>query len=218
MEEIKISHAPISQSHSVTSTSAILTELIRSKENGNILGIWSNVFRNIVCLTAVDDIIDVEIADDKLVLLKRIDLQGVCLNNNRIYLSEINKIISFNATYNEYLKQNLYNSSDDSTIKIRQREQLITTDDLKLIVIRNINSGNKIWVRQASGEARSCYIADFNPYTETVMLSCELSSEESDEIHLREIEEIEFEFHYDYKSFSSRVFRITPEVCLLQSR
>lgn len=207
---------PLSPSHSVTTTSAILKELIHSKENGNVLGIWSSVFKNVVCLTAVDDIIDVEISDDKLVLLKKIDLQGVCLNNNRIYLSEIRKVISFNAAYNEYLIHNLQEPPGDSGIKIRQREQAITSDDLKLIIIRNIHSGNRIWVRQVTGEAKSCYIADFNPYTEMVILSGELNSADPEEIHLNEIDEIEFEFYYDYKSLSSRVFKITREMCLLQ--
>ena len=212
---MKIQNLRVSPSHSVTSSSGIYDELVYSKENGNVVGIWSNLFKNVVCLTAVEDIIDVEISDDKLIILKKIDLQGIFLNNNRIYLSEIDKVISFAALYNEHLMQCLQESSEDAHIKIRQRQQFITVDDLKLVFIRNINSGNKISISLINGETRSCYVTDFNPHAETVILSCELNNENPEEICIKDIGEIEFEFHYDYKGFSSKTFRINPDVCLL---
>lgn len=210
MEKIK------ALSNLATSSSAIIKELLHSKENGNVVGIWGGAFNQIVCLTAVEDIIDVEIANDKLIILKKLDLQGIYLNNNMINLSEIEKVISFNASYNEYLMSCLQDYPEDQHIKIRQREQMITMDDLKMIVIRNINSGNKIKIKRAGeGSQKSCYVIDFNPNTEAVILSCELNDARQEEILIRDIEEIEFEFHYDYKGFSSRTFRINADVCLI---
>lgn len=162
-----------------------------------------------VCLTAVEDIIDVEITGDKLVILKKIDLHGNYLNNNEICLSEIEKIITFTASYNDHLLSCLQQAPLNPMIKIRARQQLINREDLKMILIRNLNSGNKIGIRKARNtEVNQYYVRDFNPYVNMVIVASEIDSKPCARVLLNEIAEIAFEFNYDYKGLSSRIFKV----------
>lgn len=208
--------APMNDSNTssnvITTPSKILQELLLSKENGNVVGIWAaslaKISHKVVCLTAVENIIDVEITEDKLIILKKIDLQGVYLNNNEIYLSEVEKIITFTASYNDHLLSYLQQAPVNPMVKIRKRQQVITHEDLKMILIRNLNSGNKINIRKTDEQtAQPYYIRDFNPYVNVALVASMIDSEPDRYINVNEIAEIEFEFSYDYKGFSSRIFK-----------
>lgn len=187
----------------------ILKQLTHSKENGNVIGIWVN---KVVCLYVVEDIIDVEIMNDKLVVLKKIDPQNFYLSLTHLYVSEIEKVISFQRTYSQHLMSCMQESSQDTLIKIKRHEQLISSDDLKMILVRNIHSGSRVSIVMQNNEViGSCYVLDLNPIEETVSLARNISAEEVEEIPIGHIKQIEFEFHNDHKGFSSRVFKMNRE-------
>lgn len=192
------------------SPSLILEHLIQSKETGNVVAIWSNRFTRGLCLTAIEDIQPVEITGDQIITLKKYDLQGGPISNRRISLSEIKEVACFNAIYNEHLLLSIPDDYiDDSTIKIRKWEQSITIDDLKIIFIRNINSGRKIKIRErTTEEVRSCYLREYHLPKEVMLFSPDLNGTDLEEIALSSIEEIEFEFYFYYKGISSIIFKV----------
>ena len=201
-------------SNVLTSPAAILSELKHSMKNGNVVGIWSGLYKHRVFLTAVEHIIDAEIINDKLIILKSIDLQGIARHDNRIYLSEIEKLIPFNTKYDEHLIVSDDTFSDDSYVKIIQNEQIITPDDLKILLIRNINSGIRISLKFNNGSVKDCYIKNYLPQHEAVILSCTLESDTADEeisVPIRKIREVEFEFYCIHKGFSSKKFKIIQQ-------
>lgn len=203
----------------INTPAAILNELMLSKENGNVVGIWTSAVgkssTKVVCLTAVEDVIDIEIMNDKLIILKKLDLQGIYLTDNEIYLSEIERVVTFNTSYNEHLMWYLQQPIDDPTVKIRLREQSVTIDDLKIILIRNLNSGNKIQIKKTNEiEVSRYYLSDFNSHTDTVVVSDKINNDSYQEISIKDIDSIEFEFHYDYKGFSTKIFTVHSPINL----
>lgn len=198
-------------------TDALLHKLNRSKENGSVIAIWAKAalpFRDIVLLTAVENIIDVEIVNDKLIILKKTDLRGIPITRNQIYLKEIEKVISFTASYNEHF---LLLAKDKTPagqgFLIKQREQLITLDDLKIILVMNINSGTRISIKISNEDSvedsvKVCYLLDISPDGEELILSCNLNGDSPEQLSIGKIESLEFEFNFYYRAFSSKIFKI----------
>jgi hypothetical protein len=82
-----------------TNTEEILKILSDSKANGNVIGINALSFGPTIAMTAVDDIVDVK--NDKIVLLKEIDLLGIKLSESEILLSEIVSVCPLKTKYND---------------------------------------------------------------------------------------------------------------------
>lgn len=79
-----------------TSTNEILQILIRSKENGNVIGISSPSLGAGIFLTAVDKVIfDYEVV----VQLKSIDVNGGALEKNTLKLTDISTVCAFKSRF-----------------------------------------------------------------------------------------------------------------------
>jgi hypothetical protein len=83
----------------VTCSAKILAVLLESKEKGNVVGISSLSLGPAIVVTAVDELIDTK--NDKIVLLKDIDILGVKLSQSEILLREIVKVKPLTAKYND---------------------------------------------------------------------------------------------------------------------
>lgn len=80
-----------------TSSDEILKILIDSKDNGTAVGLTALSLGPTIVMTAVDDIIDVK--NDKIVLLKELDLLGIRLPESELLLSEIVKVYPLKTKY-----------------------------------------------------------------------------------------------------------------------
>src|SRR4051812_37017447 len=89
----------------VTALDAILTELIKSKDNGTVIGISALSMGPGMIMSAVEDIIDVR--NDKIILLKDSDLLGIKLPESEILLSEIVKVYPLRTKYDDPFHEKL---------------------------------------------------------------------------------------------------------------
>lgn len=202
----------------VTEPDDILRELMRSKMKGNVLGICAQLFGKSMCMTAIDDIqnIESEHTHDKLVVLKKYDLQGIFIDTHELCLSEITKVKTFRRKYHDrfslFIRSDFQRSYSDHIVKIRRMEQSISFHELQIILIKIINSGYRISAYQWNEKTPSveaCYVRDFvDGKFDTVIVSCGIQDITTKDIYLKDVECIVFESFFYYKGFSSKVFRV----------
>ena len=83
----------------------ILEELIASRENGNVIGIWAASLGTGLFMCAVENILDDDVEHDKVVILKEKDLNGVPLQAHVLFLQEIEKVFPLKTLYSEPLTE-----------------------------------------------------------------------------------------------------------------
>ena len=81
----------------------ILEELIQSRENGNVIGIWASSLGPGLHMCAVENIMDDDVEHDKVIILKDNDVKGVPLQAHVLFLQEIEKIYPMKTLYDEYV-------------------------------------------------------------------------------------------------------------------
>ena len=79
----------------------ILGELINSRENGNVIGIWAPSLGTGLFMCAVENILEDEVEHDKVIILKDKDLNGVPLQAHVLFLQEIEKVFPFKTIYSD---------------------------------------------------------------------------------------------------------------------
>ena len=89
----------------ITEPKDILDELIASRENGNVIGIWSPSLGTGLFMCAVENIYDDDVEHDKVIILKEKDLNGVQLEAHVLFLQEIEKVFPFKTIYNDPLPE-----------------------------------------------------------------------------------------------------------------
>jgi hypothetical protein len=85
----------------ITEPKHILAELIASRENGNVIGIWANPLGTGLYMCGVENILDDDVEHDKVILLKEKDLNGVPLQAHVLFLQEIEKVYPLKTMYGE---------------------------------------------------------------------------------------------------------------------
>lgn len=88
----------------LTEPKHILEELIASRENGNVIGIWAPSLGTGLYMCAVQNILDNDIEHDKVVILKEHDVNGASLKAHVLFLQEIEKVFPFKTLYPDPLK------------------------------------------------------------------------------------------------------------------
>jgi hypothetical protein len=83
----------------ITEPKHILDELIASRENGNVIGIWAPSLGAGLHLCAVENIFDDEEEHDKVIILKENDHNGVPLQAHVLFLQEIEKVYPLKTRY-----------------------------------------------------------------------------------------------------------------------
>ena len=89
----------------ITEPKNILDELIASRENGNVIGIWATSLGTGLFMCAVENIFDDDVEHDKVIILKEKDLNGVPLQAHVLFLQEIEKVYPFKTIYNDPLTE-----------------------------------------------------------------------------------------------------------------
>gem|GEM_PF-3583374 len=206
------------QSDFITAPEKILKALTHSKSTGNVLAICAEPFGKSMCLTAIEDIQNIpgEHTHDKLVILKKYDLQGSFIDEHELCLSEIRKVRPFKRKYDNkfslFYHSEIETAGEDQVIRIRKLEQSVSFHELRIILIKIINSGYRITVNLKDGMnavRESCYVRDFvDAHYDTMVVSCGIRDEETKQIPLNSIGSILFESFFYYKGFASKVFRV----------
>ncbi len=198
--------------NTVSEKESMLKDLQHSMLKGNVVGIFTGQQNHVLYLTAVEDIIRLE-SGKHIIVLKRLDLQGLFLHQNHIALDEINKVRKFNALYDDRLpatvKRLAYDIEKEYPIKIRKRETVIPFEDLEVIIIRNIDSGHRLDIRVYDDLIyEKCYVKDFHPKKNMVEVSCGIEHGQRNEIPLFLIKSIQFESFFNFKGMLSKIFMI----------
>lgn len=81
----------------------ILAELMASRENGNVIGIWASSLGPGLHMCAVENIMDDDVEHDKVIILKDNDLNGVPLQAHVLFLQEIEKVYPMKTVYDEHV-------------------------------------------------------------------------------------------------------------------
>ena len=90
----------------ITEPKSILHELISSRENGNVIGIWSPSLGTGLYMCGVENILDDDVEHDKVIILKEKDLNGVDLPVHVLFLQEIEKVFPLKTLYNDPQSEN----------------------------------------------------------------------------------------------------------------
>jgi hypothetical protein len=85
----------------ITEPKHILEELIASRKNGNIIGIWAPSLGTGLFLCAVENIFDDDEEHDKVIILKENDHNGVPLQAHVLFLQEIEKVFPLKTQYSD---------------------------------------------------------------------------------------------------------------------
>ena len=83
----------------ITEPRNILEELVASRENGNVIGIWAPSLGTGLYMCGVENILDDDVEHDKVVILKENDLNGVPLQAHVLFLQEIEKVFPLKTLY-----------------------------------------------------------------------------------------------------------------------
>jgi len=83
----------------ITEPKYILDELIASRENGNVIGIWAESLGTGLFVCAVENILDDDFEHDKVIILKERDQHGVPLRAHVLFLQEIEKVFPFKTLW-----------------------------------------------------------------------------------------------------------------------
>ena len=95
----------LSENEFITHQDEIIIEILRSKQDGNIIGIISSILGIGMHLTAVDDFILGD--DDSVIILKLYDMNGHLFPTNKIPLRSVKAVFPFKSKFeNPYLPKN----------------------------------------------------------------------------------------------------------------
>jgi hypothetical protein len=88
----------------ITDPKNILVELVASREQGNVIGIWAAPLGRGLFMCAVETIFDDDVEHDKVIILKEKDLNGVPLSAHVLFLQEIEKVYPLKTIYSDPLQ------------------------------------------------------------------------------------------------------------------
>jgi hypothetical protein len=199
----------------ITEQPDILRALRISLHQGNVVGIFSKPVETFLYLTAVEDIFTSTVTDQKIIVLKKLDLHGKLLDENQLPLHQIDKVRIFHTLYRDGLHRTLRviaDESKDQPVRIRKRECDIHLHELRIILVKTLDSGYhiNIFTGHQDPVSVSGYIRDFDSKLEKVMLTPQLNDKRLQSINISSIDRIEFDSFFYFKGLSSKVFHILP--------
>lgn len=188
-----------------------VAKLKESFEKGSVIGIFLKGENHKMYLTAVD-----EMVDDNLVMVKELDLQGIFHEDRRVAIDAIERIQCFSALYEDRLalviKNFMGDMEDAQTVKIRTRERSVQRGDLKIILIKSIDTGSRINIILDKGtRIANCYIRDFSPADNKISFSQDIDDKKLRTVSLNSVAKLEFETFFYYRGLLSKVFSIDKE-------
>lgn len=199
----------------ITEPSEILKALRMSLHQGNVVGIFTKPADTFMYLTAVEDIFCSTVSDKKIIVLKKLDLNGKLVEDNQLPLDNIEKVRIFHTLYRDGLRRTLRVMADeckDQVVKIRQRECDIDLHELRIVLMKTLDSGHHITLFTTHNEADpvSGYIRDFDGRLERVIVAAGINDKGLMSVDISSIVRIEFDTSFHYKGLSSKIFRVSP--------
>jgi len=201
----------------ITEPEEILKALRVSLHQGNVVGIFVKPLDSFMYLTAVEDIFSSAVTDEKIVVLKKLDLHGKLLEQNQLSLAEIYRVRFFYTLYKDGLHKTLKSMTREMDhgqfLIIRKRECDIQLHELKIILVKTLDSGHRISISVFNKDTSTeGYIKDFDSKLEKVILTASINDKQIKELSIPSIARIEFESFFQFKGLSSKIFNVLPEV------
>jgi hypothetical protein len=167
-------------------------------------------------LTAVEDIFSSAVTEEKIVVLKKLDLHGKLLEQNQLSLAEIQHVRFFHTLYKDGLRKTLKSMTADSDqlqlLRIRKRECDVHLHELKIILLKTLDSGYRISITLLNkSTCTEGYIKDFDSKLEKVIIAANINDKQIKVLSITSIERIEFESFFHFKGLSSKIFNVLPE-------
>jgi hypothetical protein len=181
----------------ITDQAQILKCLTESFHRGNVIGITSEVAGHTLFLTCVENIFESGVTGQKMIALKKFDVNGIIHENNCIPLIHIDRVQSFQSLYKDSLRKTFRTivSENESVQKVRRLESFISTHDLRIILIKMLDTPQRIYIKLSNKgtDLVEGYIKDIDPKFEKIVVSSGVTSPVKKEIKLIHIESIQFE-------------------------
>lgn len=206
----------------ITDQAQILKCLNESLHRGNVVGVTSEVAGHTMFLTCVENIFESSVNGQKMIALKKFDINGVIHENNCLPLIHIDRVQSFQSLYKDSLRKTFRTivSENEAHQKIRRLESFISSHDLRIILIKMLDTSQKIYIKLASkgDDLVEGYIKDIDARFEKVVVSNGVTSPVKKEIKVVHIESIQFETYYSFKGVSSKIFQVQESSSLKLSK
>jgi hypothetical protein len=196
----------------ITDQIQILKCLTESFHRGNVVGITSEVAGHTMFLTCVENIFESGVTRQKMVALKKFDINGVIHDNNCLPLIHIDRVQSFQSLYKDSLRKTFRTivSENEAHQKIRRLESFISSHELRIILAKMLDTPQKVYIKLAGkgSDLVEGYVKDIDARFEKVILSNGVTSPVRKEIKMIQIESLQFETYFTFKGASSKIFQV----------
>lgn len=196
----------------ITDQTQILKCLTESFHRGSVVGITSEIAGHTMFLTCVENIFESAINGQKMIVLKKFDINGVIHENHCLPLVQIDRIQSFQSLYKDSLRKTFRTivSENEAHQKIRRLQSFISLHDLRIILIKMLDTPQRVYIKliNKGDDLTEGYIKDIDQRLEKVTVSSGVTSPVKKELKLTQIESIQFESYYSFKGVSSKIFQV----------
>jgi hypothetical protein len=196
----------------ITDQAQILKCLTESFHRGTVVGITSESAGHTMFLTAVENIFNSAVNGEKMIALKKFDISGVMHDKHCLRLKEIDRVQSYQALYKDSLKKSFRKivTANESHQKVRCLESFISGHDLRIILIKLLDTSQKVTITvvNKSRESLEAYVKDIDARFEKIWITSSLGSLSKKEIKIVHIESIQFDAYYSFKGSSSKIFQV----------
>lgn len=196
----------------ITDQKQILKCLTESLHRGNVVGVTSEAAGHTLFLTAVENIYESGVTREKMISFKKFDIHGVNHERHCIPLKQIDRVQSFQTLYKDSLRKTFRKivSDNEANTKIRQLETQIPPHDLKVILIKLLDTHQRVRIIMPGrgNEPIDGFVKEIDQRFEKIVINAGASGQIKKDIKISQIESIEFDNYFTYKSCSSKIFRV----------
>lgn len=194
----------------ITDQTQILKCLTESLHRGNVVGIASQAAGHTLFLTAVENIFESGVTREKIIVLKKFDIHGVVHEKNCIPLKQIDRVESFQTLYKDSLRKTFRTivSENEANTKIRRIESFISSHDVRLILIKLIDTPQRVRLSVSGRQADPIegFVKDIDQRFEKVVVQVGSNSQLKKEIKIVQIESLQFDAFFSFKGSLSKTF------------
>lgn len=194
----------------ITDQAQILKCLTESFHRGNVVGITSQAAGHTLFLTAVENIFESGVMREKMIALKKFDIHGVIHEKHCIPLKQIDRVQSYQTLYKDSLRKTFRTivSENEANTKIRRIETFISTHDLKLILIKLLDTTQRVRLVLSGRPAEPLdgFVKDIDPRFEKISIQPGAHTQSKKEIKIIQIESVQFDVFFSFKGSLSKTF------------
>jgi hypothetical protein len=196
----------------ITDQSLILKCLTESLQRGNVVGITSEYAGHTLFLTAVENIFESGVTKEKIIVFKKFDVHGVMHEKHCLSLKQIDRVESYQTLYKDSIRKTFRKivSENEANSKVRRIESDITSHDLKIILIKLLDTPQRVHITIATRQTEPIegFVKDVDPRFEKIAIAVGVHSQIKKEIKVSQIETIAFDTYYTFKGCQSKIFHV----------